>query len=101
MRRDQSAEQVKSEHIDKLGKELGSQYNLLYNGVISISLNFNEFKYLYSESDSRIAIMNKTAPFFFFKILQNMLWENILLGICRITDPPKSAGKKNITIQNI
>ena len=51
---EQSAEQLKNEHIDKLGKELGSQYNLLYNEVIFISLKFNEFKYLYSESDSTI-----------------------------------------------
>ena len=35
----------------------------------------------------------------FFKIVQDSLWEDSLLHIARLTDPPKSSGKKNLTIQ--
>ena len=99
-----TADQVKKEHIEKLGSELGTQYNLLYNEIIFISFKFQEYRYLYiesSESKTRISVMNQTASFFFKYFLRDLLWNNILLGISRIIDPPKTGKKRNITIQNL
>jgi hypothetical protein len=93
-----SAEEVRKEHIDKMGFELGSLYNSLYNEIIWLHYKWSEFEELYGTKESRIQIINQSAFFFFF-IIQKVLWENILLGIARITDPAKSRGKKNITIQ--
>lgn len=45
-------------------------------------------------------MLNKTAPEF-FHIVQTVLFENIILGISRITDPIESFGKKNVTIKAI
>ena len=42
--------------------------------------------------------MNEAAPSF-TRIVQDALWEKVLLDIARITDPPKSAGKSNLTVQ--
>jgi len=95
-----TAEEVRREHIDKMGIELGSLYNSLYNEIIWLHYKWSEFEELYGIKESRIKLMNQTAPFFFF-IIQKILWENILLGIARITDPKKSRGKKNITIQTL
>jgi len=93
-----TAEEVRKEHIDKMGFELGSFYNSLYNEIIWLHYKWSEFEEIYGTKESRIQIINQAAPFFFF-IIQKVLWENILLGIARITDPAKSRGKKNITIQ--
>ena len=41
--------------------------------------------------------MNLAAPAFFAE-LQQLLWDDILLHLCRLTDPPKSAGKANLTV---
>ena len=40
--------------------------------------------------------MNKAAPTF-FRIVQDALWEEILLSLARLTDSPKSCGKSNLT----
>ncbi len=93
----QSAEEIKKEQIAVLGPEFGSLYNLLYNEIIWLHYKWNEFEELYGREESRIKIMNNTAPFFFFMI-QGVFWENILLGIARITDQQVTGGKKNMTI---
>jgi len=93
-----TAEEVRKEHTDKMGFELGSLYNSLYNEIIWLHYKWSEFEELYGTKESRIQLINQSAPFFFF-IIQKVLWENILLGITRITDPTKSRGKKNVTIQ--
>jgi hypothetical protein len=81
-----------------MGFELGSLFNLLYNEIIWLHYKWSDFEELYGTKESRINLINQSAPFFFF-IVQKVLWENILLGIARITDPVKSRGKRNITIQ--
>jgi len=40
-------------------------------------------------------------PFIFFRIVQDVLWKEIILRISRITDSPKSLGKDNLTICKI
>ena len=80
-----------------MGEDLGLLYDSLYNEIVWIKLKWIEFKELFGIKESRIELMNKTAPFFFYMI-QNVLWENLLLGIARITDPKATSGKKNITI---
>jgi hypothetical protein len=49
---------------------------------------------------SRIDLMNKVAPLF-FRVVQDSLFEVTLLHIARLTDPPKSAGKENLTVKRI
>jgi hypothetical protein len=93
-----TGEEVRRDQIEKMGFELGSLFNLLYNEIIWLHYKWSEFEELYGTKESRIQIENQSAPFFFF-IIQKVLWENILLGIARITDTEKSRGKKNITIQ--
>jgi len=92
-----SPEQSKAIRIEKMGKDLGLLYDSLYNEIIWIELKWIEFKELFGTKESRVDLMNKTAPFF-FHMIQNVLWENLLLGIARITDPKATSGKKNITI---
>ncbi|PKN76669.1 MAG: hypothetical protein CVU52_03690, partial [Deltaproteobacteria bacterium HGW-Deltaproteobacteria-10] len=55
---------------------------------------------LFGKTPSRIDLLNQSAPVF-FKIVQDSLWENIILHLARLTDPPKSAGKNNLTIQRL
>lgn len=54
---------------------------------------------LFGTKPERIDILNKAAPSF-FHMIQERLWDVTLLNIARLTDPPKSAGKSNLTITN-
>lgn len=84
--------------VEKLGQDFGRLLNSLYNEISWLTFKWIEFRELYGTKESRIEIMNKTAPFF-FSTIQKVLWENLLLGIARITDPPETRGKKNTTLR--
>ena len=94
----QTTEQIKEEMIQKLGTDFGSLFYSLYNEITWLTFKWIEFRELYGTKESRFELMNKVAPFFFFTI-QKVLWENLLLGVARITDPPETMGKKNTTLK--
>jgi hypothetical protein len=92
-----SAEEVKQQHIERLGIELGPIFYELCNELAWLYIKWNQYVELYGTKPSRIDLTNHAAPLF-FRIVQDTLWEDTLLHIARLTDPPKSAGKNNLTI---
>jgi hypothetical protein len=92
-----SAEEVKQQHIARMGKELGPIFNELCNELAWLYIKWNQYVELYGTKSSRIDLTNRSAPLF-FRIVQDTLWEDTLLHIARLTDPPKSFGKNNLTI---
>ena len=80
-----------------MGKKLYSQYNKLWNEIAWINLKWNEYVCLFGEKRERIELLNEAAGQF-FRITQDALWNDVILHICRLTDPPKSCGKSNLTI---
>jgi hypothetical protein len=100
MTRDRSAEEVKQDHIQAMGKELGGLYLALWNEVAWLHSKWMEYVELFGTKSSRIHLLNKTASHF-FRIVQDTLWEDCILQIARLTDPPKSAGKENLTIRKL
>jgi len=98
MSRYSTADEVKQEHIDKLGNDLGLLYHELCNEVGWLYLKWEDYVELFGTNPTRIDLLNKSAPVF-FRIIQDTLFKDVLLHITRLTDPPKSLGKKNLTIQ--
>lgn len=100
MAENKNAEEVRQEHIEKLGPGLGKIYNSLWNELAWLHIKWNEYRELYGTSPKRINLLNSAAPLF-FRIVQDNLWEEVLLSLTRLTDPPKSRGKGNLTINAI
>lgn len=96
----QTTEKVKASMIEKMGTDFGSLFYSLYNEITWLTFKWLEFSELYGTKGSRVELMNKSAPFFFF-VVQKVLWDNLLLGIARITDPIESRGKKSTTRKNV
>lgn len=94
----QTASQVKTEHIAKLGPNLGPVFHELWNELAWLRVKWQEYHELFGTSPERVQLVNSAAGLF-FRIVQHTLWENILLHLCRMTDPPQSAGKANLTLQ--
>lgn len=90
----------KQERLLVLGPTLGPLYNELYNEVVGLHAKWIEYRKLYAKSEKRIDLLNKTAGFFFL-VIQNALWENILLHIARLTDPPGKRMRTNLTLQRL
>lgn len=95
-----SAEEAKQFYIKHMGKELGELFHYLWQEFAWIYMKWNKYIMLYCEKNSRIKLMKDSAPLF-FSLVQDLLWEETILSIARITDPPKSFGKDNLTIQKI
>jgi len=96
--RNKNSEETKEEYIEKMGKELGPVYYALWCEVVKVNWTWNEFLELYGKKSSRIELLNKSAAFF-FKTVQDVFWDNTLLHLARLTDPPRSCGKDNLSIQ--
>jgi hypothetical protein len=90
-------DQVREEHLRTLGPVLGPIFDALYNEVAWLNAKWNQYRILYASSPERISILNRTAGFF-FRMIQNVLWEDVLIHIARLVDPLKSAGKDNLTL---
>ncbi len=87
-------------NIAAMGEELGKQHTALTREVTALHLYWKEFLELFGTSDKRIDRLNRSAPGF-FRMVQAQQFETNMMHIARLTDPPKSVGKDNLTISNL
>lgn len=93
-------DQAKQECVSLMGDDLGELYYYLWQELSILYSKWNEFIELYVKKQSRIELMNNTSPSF-LRIVEDILWENIALGISKLTDPSQTFGKDNLTICKI
>lgn len=77
-----------------------SLYGPLSSDLSLLNLKWHTFLSLYGRDEDRIALLNKTAPVF-FAVVQDLLTSNVLMGLSRLTDPSKSQGKDNLSIETL
>jgi len=95
-----TADEALEHYIQTMGAQLGTVYHHLWQELAWLYAKWNEYVTLYGSNPSRVALVNKVAPQF-FRVLQDALWEDTILHIARMTDPPKSAGKTNLSIRQL
>ena len=99
-----TAEEVRDQHIRDMGPELGAIYNVLYNDVAWLHAKWEQYRHLFAKSERRIELLNETAAYF-FRIIQDTVFEDIVLGLARLTDPIQTGrGQKqqeNLTLQRL
>ncbi|NLG66066.1 MAG: hypothetical protein GX537_10730, partial [Actinobacteria bacterium] len=61
---------------------------------------WQQYRKLYGTSPERVDLLNDSAAFF-FGIIDTVMWHDILLHITRLTDPPRTAGKANLTLTRL
>lgn len=83
-----------------MGEDLGRIYHALSNELAWVYLKWGEYVALFGTKPSRIDLLNKAAGNF-FRIIQDGLWEDVLLHIARLTDSPRSKGKENLSIRGL
>ncbi|MCK1285438.1 hypothetical protein IVB41_16080 [Bradyrhizobium sp. 44] len=100
---EQTAAEAKEQYIKAMGDALGVQYFQLWQEIAGLHINWAEFLELFGTKTSRIDLMNRSAGHF-FRMVQDSLWETIVLHIARLTDPSQSPGGKdrlNLTLHNL
>jgi hypothetical protein len=83
-----------------MGPDLGRRYHALWNEVVWLNMKWQEFETLFAHSAERLELLNRVAPHYLWQ-QQITMWEDVLLALARITDPPRSVGKDNLTIQGL
>lgn len=58
------------------------------------------FEYLYSEDQSLTDVLNDTARIF-FRRLQPVLWDSMVLRLCRMLDPSTDRGNRNLSLRSL
>lgn len=95
-----TSEELKERNIAAMGEETGKQYSLLNNEVAILHLYWKEYAELFSTNQKRVDRLNQTAPGF-FRMLQTELIQTNILHLARLTDPPKTGKKENLSLQNL
>jgi hypothetical protein len=67
---------------------------------VKVHVYWGEFVEMFSTKQSRLEIMNESAPAF-FHMLQGELGDSILLQLSRITDKAEIGKRRNLTIRNL
>lgn len=95
-----TADEVRREMIEKLGDDFGTLLGSLYFEILWLTHKWHAFRELFCSKSSRIDLMNESSSFFFFTV-QEVLRDDLLLTIAKLTDPPESMGKKNMTLKQL
>lgn len=95
-----TAEEAKENYIAAMGEPLGALFHSLWQDVAWLYRKWDNYVQLYGSKASRVDLLNRSAPGF-FRVVQDAVWEGILLHIARLTDPPHSVGKPNLTTQRV
>lgn len=75
-------------------------FESLSSEVVWLHLRWILYCQLYCTNPERIELLNNTAALF-FQQLQQVLFQDLVLGLCRLTDPLKSVDKDNLVLQQL
>ena len=84
--------EARADYERQMGPELGSTYGQLWQEVAWIHSKWEEYVVLFGTSPERVALLNEAAPSF-CRLIQDTLWEDVLIHIGRLTDRPSTGGK--------
>lgn len=94
------ADEELNEYVQKMGTELGNLCHELWEEYFWLKHKWREFQELYQKGDERLNMLNTVASNFFY-IVQKLLYEDGMLTLCRLTDPPKNGRFQNLTVMRL
>jgi len=97
---DLNQDEIRAQNIKAMGVRCGELYSDLYKEILWLHVVWRQYRVLFGTSAARIELENKTAGFFFV-LLNDTLWDSVLLHICRLTDPPvvgRRSKKQTLTL---
>jgi hypothetical protein len=95
-----TSDQVRDKSVAAMPAPLGEIHHWLNDEIAWLHIKWADFCRLYATGQQRVDLLNAAAPAF-FQHLQQMMWEDVLLHLCRITDSVKTMGHDNLTIMRI
>ncbi|BCG76760.1 AbiU2 domain-containing protein [Mesorhizobium sp. 113-3-3] len=100
MSKEQTAAEARAQYETAMGSELGAIYAELVQELCRTQLVWNQYKVLFGTKGSRVDLLN-AASGSFFRIVQDCLFDQVLLSISRMTDKPSIWGKETLTVKRL
>jgi hypothetical protein len=94
------AEEVEADYRAAMGVELAPLFHALYLELTWTHWRWKQYRVLFGENESRIALLNEAAPLF-FGIVQDVFFEDTLLAIARLTGPAQTLNKPNLSVERL
>ena len=93
-----TGKEILEQHKSQLGNEFGTAFHGLSNEWTWALLRLKEFRELFS-SEEDVALLNALTGGAFTWDIQQIFWDDVLLRVCRLTDPRTSGRKRNLSIK--
>jgi hypothetical protein len=101
---ERTAAEARARNISVMGADLGAVYSELWQQIAWLHIKWSEYVVLFGTKPSRVHLMNEAAPRF-TRLIQDMLWDDVLIHIARLTDPPETRTRQgarlNLTVQRL
>jgi len=98
MTTEQQQDETLHKIIAAMGPDLGRVFYALYLEVVWLHAIWLEYCVIYGTSKEQLQIANRAAGFF-FRIVQDELWDSVLLRIARLHDDIKTSRFENLTLK--
>jgi hypothetical protein len=95
-----TSDEVAQDFAAAMGPELGKIFNRFWNECALLHWKWNEYVILFGTKPERVDLLNAAAPGF-VRIMQDALWDDVLLHISRLTDPTIVAYKETLALQRL
>jgi hypothetical protein len=89
-------------YVKVMGPALGDLHHDIENEAAVLLRKWDDFDELFNDDAQQLELLNRVASNFFY-FLQQRWYEDALLHISRLTDPPESGGRRqvNLTIRRL
>lgn len=95
-----TAEDTRQRFIDRLGSEFGDYFFHLDQSVIGLVSLWDVYRSLFGTNKERVDLLNQASGYV-TRTIQDSLHERIVLGICQVSDPYVSKGRRNVTVSGL
>ncbi|MET0164195.1 MAG: hypothetical protein ABW318_04235 [Vicinamibacterales bacterium] len=95
-----AADRRKADCVAKMGPDLAELYDALWNEVAWLHAKWQQFVILFGTSPARVKLLNDAAPGF-VRLLQDSLFEDVVLHLARLTDSPATGRKENLSFRRL
>jgi hypothetical protein len=94
-----TSEEILAHNRDVLGEDYGLAFHHCCQELWRVSSSWDRYEALFANQE-RVDLLNRSSGNFWYAI-QGITFESVLLGLCRLTDPPKTGSKTNLSVKTL
>lgn len=94
------SDEAKEAFQKKLGEEFGAVFHGLRNEWAGAKMRSDEYRELFRKPED-VRLLNAVCGGGFIWDVQHIFWNDLMLRLCRLTDPIGTARKKNLTVRKL